>query len=533
MSWISVQNVSLAVGDKVLFSNATFTINPGDRIGIVGPNGMGKTSLLRLVSSDLDPETGHLERVGSHTITHLEQWRSTRYATLWDAAYHANPALIRMAEELSHLETQMSLSDVDADRLSILAEQWGELSEQFTHQGGYEWETIVKTGLAGIGFPANRWQDAPETLSGGEAHRLRLLQVILSGADIWLLDEPTNHLDIVTIDWVEDQLRHFAGATLIVSHDRTFLEHVSTRIMSWEDGFFWVTNGSYIQYQHLRRERLNQEATKYARYLEEQTRLQEYINKWRAGTRARQAQSRVKSLDRLNKSMANQSAPQKTSTLTLLHQGTSRGGSLPALVINQLILSHGDRRWEPLSLKIPVGARIALVGPNGTGKTTLLEALVRSSPQVRWREDITVRYLPQTAVHELPDQVTGLQYAYAMGLEREEIYYVGARFGLPVPLWETLIQGWSGGERTRLKLIETLMAPSQCLLLDEPTNHLDISMREALEELLINYPGTLFIASHDRTLLAKVSTHTLWALGDSYMLESIPFQADRNSPAKR
>ncbi len=144
-----------------------------------------------------------------------------------------------------------------------------------------------------------------------------------------------------------------------------------------------------------------------------------------------------------------------------------------------------------------------------------------------------MRYLPQTAVHELPDQVTGLQYAYAMGLEREEIYYVGARFGLPVPLWETLIQGWSGGERTRLKLIETLMAPSQCLLLDEPTNHLDISMREALEELLINYPGTLFIASHDRTLLAKVSTHTLWALGDSYMLESIPFQADRNSPAKR
>ncbi len=533
MSWISVQNVSLAVGDRSLFSNATFTINPGDRIGIVGPNGMGKTSLLRLVSGDIDPEAGHLERIGSHTITHLEQWRSTQYPTLWDAAYHANPTLIRMAEELAHLEAQMGQPDADADQLSLWAEKWGELSEEFTHRGGYEWDTIVKTGLAGIGFPTDRWEDAPQTLSGGEAHRLRLLQVILSGADIWLLDEPTNHLDIVTIDWVENQLRRFSGAALIVSHDRTFLEHVATRTMSWEDGFFWVTNGSYAQYQHLRRERLDQEATKYTRYLEEQTRLQEYINKWRAGTRAKQAQSRVKSLDRLNKSMANQAAPHKTGTLALMHQGTSRGGSLPALVLNQLTLSQGDRTWEPLSLRIPVGARIALIGPNGAGKTTLLDALVRPNPTVRWREDITVRYLPQTAVNELPDHVTGLQYAYDMGLEREEIYYVGARFGLAVPLWETLIQGWSGGERTRLKLIETLMAPSQCLLLDEPTNHLDISMREALEELLINYPGTLFIASHDRTLLAKVSTHTLWAVGDAYVLESMPYQEGRSTPIQR
>lgn len=533
MSWISVQNVSLAVGDRELFKNATFTINPGDRIGIVGPNGMGKTSLLRLISGDIDPETGHLERVGSHVVTHLEQWRHTSYATLWEAAYHSNPALIQIGKDLAQLESEMGQPDLDADKLTALAEKWGELSEEFTHRGGYEWDTIVKTGLAGIGFPDERWEDSPTILSGGEAHRLRVLQVILSGADIWLLDEPTNHLDIVTIDWVENQLRQFSGAALIVSHDRSFLEHVATRIMSWEDGFFWIPNGGYTQYQHLRRERLDQETTKYARYLEEQTRLQEYINKWRAGTRAKQAQSRVKSLDRLNKSMAGHSVPQKTGTLTLMHQGTSRGGSLPALVINQLALSQGERRWEPLSLKIPVGARIALVGPNGTGKTTLLEALMRPSGAVRWREDITARYLPQTAVNELPEQVTGMQYAYDMGLEREEIYYVGARFGLPVPLWETLILGWSGGERTRLKLIETLMAPSQCLLLDEPTNHLDISMREALEELLINYPGTLMIASHDRTLLSKVSTHTLWALGDSYVFESMPYQEGRSAPLKR
>ncbi len=533
MSWISVQDVTLAMGERNLFSNATFTINPGDRIGIVGPNGLGKTSLLNLLSGDLDAVHGHIDHFGQHDLARLEQWRSLPYQTLWDAAYHANTRIISLAAQLTALETQMGQAGVDPDLLSQWAQEWGILSEEFSHRGGYEWETSVKTGLLGIGFSVERWQDSPMSLSGGETHRLALLRVMLSGADIWLLDEPTNHLDILTIEWVEEQLRKFSGAALIVSHDRTFLEHICNRIMAWEDGFFWVTSGSYAQYQNLRRERLAQESLKYQRYLEEQSRINEYINKWRAGTRARQAQSRAKSLDRLNRSMSNHVVPRKTETLSLVHQGSGRGGALPALIVDQLALSQGERQWAPFSAKVPVGARIALVGPNGAGKTTLLEALLIRNARVRWREDITVRYLPQTAVTQLPDDMTGLEYAYELGLEREEIYYIGARFGLPFALWENRLEGWSGGERTRLKLIETLMAPSQCLLLDEPTNHLDITMREALEDLLVNYPGTLMIASHDRTLLSNVSTHTLWATGDTYLWESSPFREGRVALLKK
>lgn len=533
MSWISIQDAALVVGDRTLFSHATFAINPGDRIGIVGPNGLGKTSLLRLLAGEVDPEAGRVDRLGQHPVARLEQWREGPYQTLWDTAYHANPYVIQLAERLAALEAQMGQPGAAAEQLSQWADEWGEMAEEFSHRGGYEWETTVKTALTGIGFPPDRWQDSPKSLSGGEAHRLALLQVILSGADIWLLDEPTNHLDIVTIDWVEEQIRRFPGAALIVSHDRAFLEHICNRIVSWEDGFFWVTSGSYAQHQHLRRERLTQENAKYDKYVEEQTRLQDYINKWRAGTRARQAQSRAKALDRLNQSMVRHVIPRKTETLSLIHQGSGRGGALPALVVDQFRLTQGSRTWQPISLRVPAGSRVALVGPNGAGKTTLLEALLRPSPHVRWREDITVRYLPQTAVTLLPDDMTGLEYAYDLGLERQEIYYLGARFGLPAGLWETRIEGWSGGERTRLKLIETLMAPSQCLLLDEPTNHLDIAMREALEDLLINYPGTLLLASHDRALLAKVSTHTLWALGDEYLLEPLPFQEGRTAVLKK
>ena len=529
MSWISAHDISISVGDRILVSGATFTINPGDRVGIVGPNGIGKTSLLRLLSRELDPHRGHLEFFGDHQLARLEQWQNTPPNSVWDAAYQANRRLIQLSQRISQLESQMSQPDAGPDTLAQWVNEWGELVESFTDLGGYEWDAIVKSGLRGIGFNPDRWDDAPRALSGGEAHRLALLQIILSGSDIWLLDEPTNHLDIITIEWVEQQLRQFSGAALIVSHDRAFLDHVCTRIMSWEDGFFWIVSGSYAQYLNLRRERLSQEALKYQRYLEEQSRLQDYINKWRAGTRARQAQSRAKALNKLNQSIPTQIISHRAPSLALSQEANVRGGSLPAITLNQLTLSQGSRTWSPLSLKIPYGARVALVGPNGAGKTTLLRGLMASPtiPQVKWRDDITVGYLPQSAVAMLPDDMTGIEYAYQMGMDREEIYYVGAQFGLPHALWETLLQGWSGGERSRLKLIETLMAPSQCLLLDEPTNHLDIPMREALEHLLIEYPGTLIIASHDRALLANVSTHTWWATGTSYVFESLPFREGR------
>jgi ATP-binding cassette subfamily F protein 3 len=528
MALLSVQNLRVSVAGSTLVENITFSLSMGERIALVGPNGMGKTTFLKALTGESEPDSGSVDVAAGTAIVRLEQWRPSIHGSIYDAAYQANPSLLALEAALKDLEQQMA-DPGNSDALDAIVEQWGILSERFQQAGGYEWESRVKTALQKLGFPPYRWTDSPHSLSGGEAHRLALLCVILSGAEVWLLDEPTNHLDIQAIAWLEDMVRSAPAAMVIVSHDRAFLDRVATRTMSWEDGAFWITSGSWSQYQRLREERLRDEALKWQRQQEEERRLQAYIDRWRSGTRARQAQSRQKRLDRLTETKA--AAPTHESRdLHLFHQGQERAGHLPALRIDGLPLKRGSRDWEPIeSLALPLSARVALVGPNGTGKTTLLEALL-SHPACRWHTDVTPVYLSQTAVQELPDQALAMDYAFELGWDREQIYYLGSRFGIGQSLWEQTLGTWSGGERARLKLLETLMTPAQALILDEPTNHLDVRMREALERLLIDYPGLLIIASHDRAFLEHISTHTIWSLGDKFRYERLPYRIDRQPP---
>lgn len=528
MATISVQNVRISLGDRPIVDHVTFNLSPGDRIALVGPNGMGKTTFLRTIAGEIEPDAGTIDISSQARILRLEQWKPSGHTRIYDAAYEANPTLREVEQQLKQLEHQMA-DPSNADHLDNLVTSWGTLSEQFQSQGGYEWEARVKAGLLKMGFPPERWDDSPSSLSGGEAHRLALLGVILSGASVWLLDEPTNHLDIQTIGWLEEMVKSAAAAMVIVSHDRAFLDRVATRTMSWEDGSFWITSGNWTQYQHVREERLRLEALQWQRQQEEERRLRAYIDRWRSGTRARQAQSRQKRLDRLSQQSAHTPPPPTQRALNLTHQSQERTGHLPALRVDNLMLRRGDRVWHPAQATIPLNARVALVGANGTGKTSLLEALMQS-PQSRWHAEVTPAYLSQTAVQELPHGVVGMDYAFDLGWDREQIFYLGARFGIPELLWQQSLDTWSGGERARLKLLETLMTPAQALLLDEPTNHLDVRMREALERLLVEYPGTLIMASHDRAFLEHISTHTWWSLGDAFVFERMPYRIDRQPP---
>lgn len=529
MASVSVHNLRLSVAGKIIVDGVTFNLSTGDHIGLVGPNGMGKTTLIKAISGEISPDAGTVERSQGISIVRLEQWRPLKSSTIYEQAYTANPTLLEIQAQLKYLEEAMADPE-HADQLDHLVAQWGTLSERYQSQGGWDWDSRVKTALQKLGFPESRWHDSPAHLSGGEAHRLALLTVILSGSDVWLLDEPTNHLDVKAIAWLEDTLRTASAAMIIVSHDRAFLDHVATRVMSWEDGSFWVTTGNWTQYQRLRDERLRAEALRWERQQEEERRLRAYIDRWRSGTRARQAQSRQKRLNRLQEGSPAPLSPSSSRPLKLTHQGEMRGGQLPALKISHLQLVRGTALWEPIeSVSLPMTARVALVGPNGTGKTTLLESLLDDTA-CQWNADVQPAYLSQSAVTELPDEALAIDYAFDLGWDRQQIYYLGARFGIPEEIWSQTLGTWSGGERARLKLLETLMTPSQALLLDEPTNHLDIRMREALERLLSEYPGLLIVASHDRAFLEHISTHTWWSLGRSFVFERTPYRIGRRPP---
>ncbi|MCY0880635.1 MAG: ABC-F family ATP-binding cassette domain-containing protein [Firmicutes bacterium] len=538
MSWLAAYDVTLAYGARTLVERMTFTLDPGDRLAVVGPNGMGKSTLIAALTHQRDPDHGVIKMAAEIKLAHLAQWDApTLQETVWDAAWAANPGLHAAELRLKQLEKEMADPQVaaDADRLQQVLDEWGELSEQFRAQGGYEWDARCKEALQRTGFDPARFDQKVLSLSGGEHHRLHLVQVILSGADIWLLDEPTNHLDVATIAWLEEQIRQFRGAVLVISHDRAFLDHIAQAVMTWEDGFFWVVNGNYSRYQHLRAERKQQEAQKRQRLSEEEERLKDYIARYRSGSRAKQAQSRVKRLVRIVEAKESTTGVVKPVTTpgTLIQKGIKRLRVEPAVVVDQLHIQHGQRQWEPLSLSIPAGARVAIIGANGAGKSSLMHALMEGAPGVAWAPDSWRVWLDQQAVQQLPEEQTGMEYAYALGFDKEAIFFVGAHFGIAPALWETALAGWSGGERMRLKLLEALMTPSDVLMMDEPSNHLDIAMTESLEAILQEYPGTILMVSHDRALLEHLSTHTLWATGSGFIWDPAPFRMDRAAPRAR
>ena len=398
------------------------------------------------------------------------------------------------------------MADPATSDLDALLERYATVQQTFQDQHGYDWEARVRQGLMGAGIAESRFADDVRHLSGGERHRLALVTVVLSGANFWILDEPTNHLDVAAIEWLEATLADFDGLVLMSSHDRRFLDRAATRIMSWEDGFFWMGSGGYHHYLALREERLKNQQRAWQRYREEQTRLLSFIERYRSGSRARQAKSRMLALARLNPEVP---APHPAPAARLTHAGQAAKG-LTALTVRDLALEQGARRWPALSFKVPARARLCVAGPNGSGKTTLLNALVESQDGVKWHPGAMLSYYNQEAAGLLPEEATGLSLANEEGMDREFAYHLGARFGLLPAIFDRPLKSWSGGERSRLALLFALMATATVLLLDEPTNHLDIAMRRELESLLQSYPGAVIVVTHDRELMDNIGTHLLW-----------------------
>jgi ATP-binding cassette, subfamily F, member 3 len=498
-------------GDLKVLSGASLSVEAGEKIGLVGRNGAGKTTLLEILAGNSEADSGSVERIGGARVGVTSQ---SLYAgergriSVEQEIISAFEPLMRRERELKELEVRLA-----EDPSSLLLERYGRLQGEFERDGGYDYRARAASTLSGLGFAPADWKRPVRSFSGGEQNRIALARLLLEEPDLVLLDEPTNHLDLKAIEWLENFVKGAKSAVLVVSHDRYFLDAVAGSILELEDGRLTRYPGNYSEYVTEKRTSEERLARKAKANAERRAQLERFIEKNRAKARkASQAKSKQKLLDRMEK-VEGPSGANKNMKLDL--GDTSRAGRV-VLEMEDVRYAHEDSD-EPLleefDLVIERGERVALLGPNGTGKSTVMRlATGELSPQrgtVRLGHNVAPAYQDQqlarlddakTVLEEVMD-ITGLKAPEARDL-------LGAFLFSGEDVFKK-VSSLSGGERNRLSLAEIVVSGANLLLLDEPTNNLDIPAREALETALLEYRGTMFFISHDRYFLRKLATRVV------------------------
>ena len=508
MSLITVSGLSKSYGALDLFSDLSFAIPPRARIGLVGANGVGKTTLLRILLGLEEPSAGTVQQARGLRIGYLPQEaRLDSQRTLWQECLTVFADLLERQNQLAELETAMA--DPAAAESAIQA--YGKLQAEFEHLGGYTFETRLAQVLNGLGFRQADFKRPLPQLSGGQRTRAVLAKLLLENPDLLLLDEPTNHLDIEAVEWLEAYLREWEGAVLIVSHDRYFLDQVVNTI--WEmTPALEIYPGNYSAYLVQREER-------YQRRLEEYQAQQEFIEKELdfirrniAGQNTRQAQGRRKRLERLLEE-ARLAPPRQPRRLHFHIQATNRSGDLVICTHGLAVGYHdeGKALFYAPDLILRRGECAAIIGPNGAGKTTFLKTLLEQTPpfsgEVLLGASLKVGYFAQAHEglnpdHTLMEAIAEIVPDWLPAQIRDYL----ARFLFTGDDVFKTVAMLSGGERGRLALARLALQGANLLLLDEPTNHLDLPSQEALQSLLADYGGTILLVSHDRYLIDALAT---------------------------
>ena len=504
---ISLDNLTVSYGGWTLFDNISFLINPKDRIGLVGKNGAGKTTLLRIITGEQQPTSGAVTFNGDCTIGYLPQtMRVADTTTLVEETAKAFEEVLRLEAEIEHLTREIAeRTDYESPEYEQLLHRLNDAQDHYHILGGETRDADIEKTLLGLGFKREDFGRATSEFSGGWRMRIELAKLLLRRPSIFLLDEPTNHLDIESIQWLEEYLKNYNGAVLLISHDRAFLDNVTNRTIELSLGKITDYKVSYSKYVVLRAERRAQQLAAYENQQRMIEKTEEFIEKFRyKPTKSNQVQSRIKQLERLERLEVEE---EDLATLNIKFPPAPRSGQIVA-EIREAGMSFGAKHvFSGANFTIEKGDRIAFVGRNGEGKTTLARMLVgQLTPTeglIRLGANVNIGYYAQNqddlmdgefTVYDTLDRV-------AVGDIRTRLRDILGAFLFRGEDIDKKVKVLSGGERARLAMARMMLEPRNLLVLDEPTNHMDMRSKDILKNAILKYDGTVVVVSHDREFL--------------------------------
>ena len=511
---LSAQHIAKSFGVNAVLRDVSLTVQQGDRIGLVGVNGCGKSTLMRILAGLDAQDGGEISLVRGLRVGYLAQQNMvTSGETVWNELQKVYEQVFAMEKKLRELEDEMAHAHTDAQRFAQLSADYDRLTQRFEEADGYSWKSMVSGVLNGLGFKPAQYDQCVDSLSGGEQTRLCLARLLLQKPDLLLLDEPTNHLDMETLQWLENYLAAYKGSVLVISHDRYFLDHVCTGIVEILMGASEQYNGNYTRYIAQRQERFESRMRAYEIQQKEIERQQAIIARYRMFNREksiRAAESREKALDRMEKL----EKPVDERAIRFSFEARRRTGE-DVLQLTEISKSFGEKHlFHDLTLRVRAGDRVALIGPNGVGKSTLIKIIVgEEQPDtgfIRYGSNVDIGYYDQhqstlhadkTALDEIWDRFPQMEQSNVRGA-LGMFLFTGDDVFKPI---HTL----SGGEKGRVALTALMLRKDNLLLLDEPTNHLDMDSREVLEDALTNFGGTIITVSHDRYFINRIANRII------------------------
>lgn len=503
---VSVNQLLVEFGGFTLFSDVSFLVNPKDKIGLAGKNGAGKSTLLKILAGVQIPSSGTLSCPKDVKIGYLPQhMKHDDTGTLWDEVEKAFGQLKKLEDDIANLNVELGVrTDYESDYYTDLIHQLSDKSDRITMLGGANYAANIEVTLKGLGFEREDFMRLTSEFSGGWRMRIQLAKILLQKPDVFLLDEPTNHLDIESIQWFEDFLKNYAGAVVLVSHDRAFLDNITKRTIELEMGSMYDYKASYTKYIELRKERKEQQMAAFRNQQKMIEDTEKFIERFRSkATKAVQVQSRIKQLNKVDRIEVDQS---DNSSLRIKFPAAPHSGVI-SLQGKEVSKSYGNHEvLHQVDFTIERGEKVAFIGRNGEGKTTMARMIMDEidfTGELKLGHQVKIGYFAQNQADLLDENLTVLETIdnVAVGPIRLKIRDLLGAFMFSGETVEKKVSVLSGGERTRLAMVKLLLEPVNFLILDEPTNHLDIRSKELLKKAVKDFEGTVVVVSHDREFL--------------------------------